>query len=290
MSNVKFSNFGKTLLASGYFTIFTMILGLMQSLSGFIGYVFPEYGSLLFNIRYVFTAFGILGLVLALLILITAKKLTLVDNHPNLHNFYQKMLASFILAIVAMVYPTIQSLILLLFKYNTILSIYIGIAISGILSIVRIIITVSGWSFFLKYSTARGFNPNVIKGSNLIKVGYILSIFSSIIAFLSLLWSFLMLYLGFPYSLIMQIFSYFIIFGAILLDLSVPILLIVGRLKVGKSIQNFTLESSAEPTLGDSPFDRAIKQTAPKEGNFCSNCGASVLTSAVFCPHCGNSL
>ncbi|MHA1110382.1 MAG: zinc ribbon domain-containing protein [Promethearchaeota archaeon] len=85
-------------------------------------------------------------------------------------------------------------------------------------------------------------------------------------------------------------FSWVIVIGNILLDLIVPILVIVGHIKVGKSIQNVTLAPSEEPTLGDSPFDRAIKQTAPKKSQICSNCGASVLSSAVFCPHCGNSI
>ena len=290
MSNVKFSNFGKTILARAYFSIFSMVLGLIYIIRTILGMFMPIYGTFFTNLTFISTGFAIVGLVITLLILITAKQLTLVDNHPFLRKFYSKLLVSFITAIVGFLYPTLHTMIVSFFWHTTYLSIQLGSVIASILSLIGIILVISAWSFFSKYSTERRYSPSIAQGSNLIRIGSILSIVSITFAILDAIMLYLYLSVVILYNPLILIILWVFLIGSMILDIIIPILVIVGHFKVGKSIQTVTLASSQEPTFQDFPFDRAIKQTAPKEKNFCPNCGTSVLNSVVFCPYCGSAI
>lgn len=290
MTNANYANFGKVILVRAYFSIFSYILGLILVIRTVLSMFVPVYSFGLMVLSYISTGFAIIGLIIALLILITAKRLTKSDNHPFLRNFYSKMLGSFIMAIIARLYPILHNFIVDWAWNTTFFSFQLGNVIANILGLIGIFFVISAWSFFSKYSTDRRFNPKIAQGSNLIRTGSILSVVSFIFVILEAIMAYLLYSVGISYSLLVIITLWVLTIGGLLLDIIIPVLIIVGHFKVGKLIQTVTSSSGVEPTLGDSPFDRAIKQTNPQNRNICSNCGSSILTDVKFCPFCGNSV
>ncbi|TFG21252.1 MAG: hypothetical protein EU530_00460, partial [Promethearchaeota archaeon] len=249
MSNLKFTNFGKMILVRAYFSIFSMILGLIFIIRTILLMFVPIYSPFYRILSGISLAFAIIGLVITLLIVITANQLTLVDNHPFLKKFYSRLLVSFILATVGLVYPIIHTLIVRWIWYTTTFTEQLGFIIANIIGLMGIIPVISAWSFFSKYSTDRRYNPNIAQGSNLIRIGAILSIFSGIFAILDSIFIYFIIFGGIPYNILITIILWVILIGSMLLDIIIPILFIIGYFKVGKSIQSVTISSNIEPTL-----------------------------------------
>ncbi len=285
------TNLGKVFIARGILAILSFVLFFFTSIIG----IFISLTAFFSIIRILSTTFSVVGLLITLLTLIFACKIQKQTQDNHIKKFFSLLVAEFILRLLYMVYSFTQVYLvhfLLSISLPPTIDIIISLAIgflSYAFSIIMSVILLSAWSNFHKFTLTHSFSHNVSSGAKLIKISIILSLISSILGFfnqsLMYLYIFSLISMG-----LYQVISIVLGGGDLLISLVTFILLVIGYFRLGKHLQNASSSSSLEPTLGESPFDRAIKQPTPNDRKICENCGASVLNSAVFCPHCGNSI
>ncbi len=281
----------------------------IRAIIGIIGFVliivtlilfelFPVFGIYFFSVEketffysLIFIV-GIIDIIFAFLVLNSVKNLKPEAEHIHFTQFHSKFLVGVIISVTHLAYRIVAPFIYPFFV-NPIIDmeayiagLYLVSAGGFAIGFTANVILMNAWAHFLRYAKLKKSYSKLIQNINLVKTGYLFLTISFLIEFFMSIF-YLFAEISYPMGILMRIIGWSLYVGNILFMIIPPLLLIIGRFQLSKTIKNTRFSSSQEPTLGDF----SAPQFTQKERNrkYCRSCGASALQEAKFCPNCGNS-
>jgi len=292
MQNQKpFVNFGKVLQTIAIFSILNAIFTVFCLITLDI---LPRFGVNLIDpialLSYISLVFGIISLILTIILLINTNRVKELVQHIHFSQFYSRLGITFIISVFYLVYVIVAPMVVGLFVTGGYFVISMNIVALGgiVIAFIQNIIIMVAWGNFLHFTKMQQFPSNIIRSSNLIKIGYTIVVINSIFDFFSIVFI-ILLYLSFPFGYYLAlVIAYTFLIADILFTIIPPIILIVGKFQLGSSIQLIS-HTTTEPKL-DNYHDTQSSQFSIGKSKTCLKCGSVLPERVDFCPNCGNSV